>query len=121
MPRRLRVLPLAIALCLSAAASGCDLLERGKGPTTPDPLQPGEIKYTAIGASDVNGIGSSAPCLVFLADCENGTGYVFVAARTLRAGGSAVTVSSLGIPTAVISSRFQSLGAQYGAGTILVI
>lgn len=118
MPRRLRVLHLAIALCLSAGASGCDLLERG-GPTTPDPLQPGEIKYTAIGASDVNGFGSSAPCFVFLADCENGTGYVFVAARTLRASGSPVTVSSLGIPTAVISNRFQSLGGQFGGGIIL--
>ena len=42
------------------------------------------------------------------------TGYVFVAARQLRAQGFTVTVSNLGIPTGVISRGFQTLGQQYG-------
>jgi lysophospholipase L1-like esterase len=41
-------------------------------------------------------------------------GYVFVAARGMRARGSTVTVSNLGIPTGVISRSFQDLGTQLG-------
>ena len=47
------------------------------------PFPPGStINYAAVGASDVTGIGSSVPCL--LADCSNGTGYVFVAESSFR-------------------------------------
>lgn len=83
-------------------------------PTGPSgPLAPGSsVVYSAVGASDVMGIGSSNPCFVF-EDC-NGTGYVWVAARQLRGSGYTVTVGSLGIPAAVISRSFQDLGTQNG-------
>jgi lysophospholipase L1-like esterase len=68
--------------------------------------------YTALGASDALGIGSSVECLPFV-DCPNGMGYVQVIARTLRAGRS-VTLRNLAIPAGVLSPRIQSLGRQYG-------
>lgn len=71
------------------------------------------IAYAAVGASDVTGVGSSAPCVPY-SDCPDGRGYVFVAARTLRAQGYTVNVTNLGIPTGVISRSFQDLGAQLG-------
>ena len=58
------------------------------------------------------GIGSTTPCFLF-EDC-NGTGYVWVAARQLRASGYTVNVGNLGIPASVISRSFQDLGTQYG-------
>lgn len=89
------------------------------GPTAPsDPPPAGStIRYTAVGASDVTGYGSTVPCLPYT-DCPNGTGYVFVAARQLRSQGYTVTVTNLGIPTAVISRGFQDLGRQYGHSTV---
>ena len=68
--------------------------------------------YSAVGASDVMGIGASVPCFLF-EDC-NGTGYVWVAARQLRSMGYTVNVSNLGIPAAVISRAFEDLGGQNG-------
>jgi lysophospholipase L1-like esterase len=93
---------------LAVAAAAC-----GGSPTEPSgPPQAGtEINLTAVGASDVIGIGSSVVCPPFT-DCANGTGYVFVAARALRDRGFTVNVSNLGIPTGVISRGFQDLSAQ---------
>lgn len=71
------------------------------------------IGYAAVGASDVTGVGSSAPCVPY-SDCPDGRGYVFVAARSLRAQGYTVNVTNLGIPTGVISRSFQDLGTQLG-------
>jgi lysophospholipase L1-like esterase len=68
----------------------------------------------------VTGIGSSLPCL--LTDCPDGMGYVAQAARDLRSRGYSVTVTNLGIPTAVLSPRLQALGRQQGrfiAGNII--
>ncbi len=89
-------------------------MNSGGSPTQPSPLPgPGStLAYTAVGASDVLGIGSSKPCFLF-EDC-NGNGYVWVAARQLRATGYTVNVTSLGIPAAVISRSFQDLGTQNG-------
>ena len=105
----------AIAAALSVA-TGCNKLGLGdSGPTAPSgPPAPGStIFYTAVGASDANGVGSSAECL-FLTDCPNGMGYVPVTVRALRARGFTVTNLNLGIPTAVIGRDFQNLGAQFG-------
>jgi lysophospholipase L1-like esterase len=76
----------------------------------PDPAAP--VVYTALGASDALGVGSSAVCLPF-ADCPSGMGYVQIIARTLRAGRS-VTLRNLAIPAGVLSPRIQDLGRQYG-------
>jgi lysophospholipase L1-like esterase len=82
------------------------------GPTPPAPSTP--IRYTAVGASDVWGYGSSAPCPVPFGDCPDSKGYVFVVAGRLRSDGYTVTVTNRGIPTATISLAFQQLGIQYG-------
>ena len=112
--RILRVLVLGAGLVASA---GCSKLGLGDTPSTPTapsgpPSAGASLVYSAVGASDVMGIGSTSPCFVF-EDC-NGTGYVWVAARQLRAQGYTVTVGSLGIPAAVISRTFQDLGSQNG-------
>ena len=110
--RILSTLPLVAALLTTACSQ---LGGSGSGsPTAPTgPLPAGSsVVYSAVGASDVMGIGSSSPCFVF-EDC-NGTGYVWVAARQLRASGYTVSVGSLGIPAAVISRAFQDLGSQNG-------
>jgi lysophospholipase L1-like esterase len=86
----------------------------GGGPMEPSgpPAAGSTIVYTALGASDANGVGSSVECL-FLSDCPNGMGYVPVTVRQLRARGFTVTHLNLGIPTAVIGRDFQTLGQQY--------
>ena len=89
---------LACVLVLLAALSACDK----KSPTGPDD---NTIFYTAIGASDANGIGSSHPCL---GSCTDGQGYVPQLTRRLRQGGVSVTLDNLGIPTAVLSPEFNS-------------
>jgi lysophospholipase L1-like esterase len=108
---RIRLATLAL---VTLAAPNCSKLGDGGNPTGPSgPLSPGStIVYTAVGASDVIGFGSSKPCLPF-EDC-NGNGYVWIAARQLRSGGYTVNVFSLGIPTTVISRSFAELAVQYG-------
>jgi lysophospholipase L1-like esterase len=98
-----------------AASFGCDKLGLGgDSPTAPTPLAPGStINYSAVGASDANGVGSSVVCLP-LVDCPNGMGYVPVAARQLRGQGFTVNLRNLGIPTSVIGRDFQTLGQQLG-------
>jgi lysophospholipase L1-like esterase len=101
--------PLFFTAILSVAC------QKGSGSTGPSPLpEPSStIYYTAIGASDAIGFGSSADCIPY-ADCPNGRGYVQVATRELRGRGFSVTLNNLGLPTAVVSRTFQNLGNQYG-------
>ena len=89
--------------------------EAGKSPSGPSPVPEPKstINYTAIGASDALGIGSSVECFPF-SDCPDGKGYVQEAARQLRGQGFTVNLTNLGIPTAVIGRDFQNLGLQYG-------
>jgi lysophospholipase L1-like esterase len=111
-PKR-RILPaLSLLLALTSACSKTD--SSGGSPTSPSapPATGSTLVYSAVGASDVMGIGSTTPCFLF-EDC-NGTGYVWVAARQLRASGYTVNVGNLGIPASVISRSFQDLGTQYG-------
>ena len=106
----------ALVLACGIGTTACDKLGLGDedptGPTPPAPSTP--IRYTAVGASDVIGHGSSAPCLVPFGDCPESKGYVFVAAGQLRSEGYPVTVTNRGIPTATISMAFQQLGLLYG-------
>ncbi len=100
-----------------ATVAACDRLGLGgdKSPVAPTgpPSAGSTITYTAIGASDADGVGSSAPCLPFT-DCPDGMGYVPVTIRQLRSQGFTVTFRNLGLPTAVISRGFQTLGQQNG-------
>jgi lysophospholipase L1-like esterase len=104
-------------VCVSAALlCGCDAIKNGESPTSPSVITPpaaaAAIHYAAIGASDANGVGSTVPCLPFTA-CEDGTGYVPVAARQLRAGRE-VTVMNLGIPASVLSPAVEAIARQIG-------
>jgi lysophospholipase L1-like esterase len=105
----------AAAPLLFALATACS----GKSASPAAPSQPADpgapIYYTAIGASDAAGVGSSAVCVPFTA-CPNGAGYVPVIARDLGAGGAPVTLMNLGIPAAVLSRRIQDIGNGYGRG-----
>jgi lysophospholipase L1-like esterase len=116
--------PLVAALiAVLGSTVACDRLGGASSPLSPTgPPAPGStIAYTAVGASDAIGIGSSSPCMIW-SDCPDGLGYVQVATKTLRSQGFAVSLLNLGIPTAVIGPDFQTLGVQYGreiAGTLI--
>lgn len=102
----------AVILCLAGwLAAGCS---KNSNPASPSPPAPGApVYYTAVGASDAIGYGSTSPCIPFT-DCPNGAGYVQIIARQLREQGSTVTLVNLGIPGAVIGPGVQALAAQYG-------
>ncbi|HEX7139606.1 MAG TPA: SGNH/GDSL hydrolase family protein [Vicinamibacterales bacterium] len=94
-------------------AVACNKSSNSANPGGPTPVTPGmPVVYTAIGASDANGVGSSVICVPFT-ECPNGMGYVQVAVRSLQSRGLTVTLRNLGIPTAVIGRDFQTLGQQY--------
>jgi lysophospholipase L1-like esterase len=111
---KLRIIACAFLLGISLDATGCAKLGLGdNNPTSPSgpPAAGSTINYSAVGASDAWGVGSSVICA---ADCPDGTGYVFVTERALRSQGFTVNLTLLGIPTATIGADFQSLGNQYG-------
>lgn len=118
MKRHSPILRIGIACAVLASAVACDKLGLGGNSSSPaaptgPPSAGSAIVYTAIGASDANGVGSSIPCVPFIAECADGMGYVPVAVRTLKAQGFTVTLSNLGIATAVIGRDFETLGQQY--------
>jgi lysophospholipase L1-like esterase len=100
---------------LACAAFFTAACQANMSPSAPSPVpEPNStINYSAIGASDALGIGSSVECFPYV-DCPNGRGYVQEATRQLKAKGFTVNLSNLGIPTAVIGRDFQDLGAKYG-------
>ncbi len=99
---------------LALTAAGCDMASLDGSPSAPSgpPTAGSSLLYSVVGASDVVGYGSSKPCVPY-DDC-NGNGYVWVATRQLKSQGYTVGVKTLGIPGAVISRDFQTLGSQYG-------
>jgi lysophospholipase L1-like esterase len=110
------ILRISLLLVAVAATTACNKLGLGDNGTSTGPSGPpaagSAVFYTAVGASDANGVGSSAECL-FLTDCPNGMGYVPVTVRALKTQGFTVTNLNLGIPTTVIGRDFQSLGDKY--------
>jgi lysophospholipase L1-like esterase len=81
---------------------------------SPSPSPTNAVRYTAVGASDAIGYGSSAACLPFN-DCPNGKGYVQLIAARLRTDGKNVTLMNLGLPGGVLGPELQILGSQLGA------
>jgi lysophospholipase L1-like esterase len=100
----------------SLLGAGCSGDSGNSGPG-PSPIGPpaadAPVYYTAIGASDANGVGASVPCFTFTT-CEGSTGYVGVLALRLRTGTRRVTVMNLGVPAAVLSPAMQAIGRQHG-------
>jgi len=94
--------------------ASCDKLGlNDKNPAAPGPPTAGSaIIYAAIGASDANGVGSSVPCVPLDHTCP-GMGYVPVTTRQLQSQGFSVSLTNLGLPTAVIGRDFEALGQQF--------
>jgi lysophospholipase L1-like esterase len=101
----------ALVLLALLGAAACDSDDSPTQPTPPP--NPNEVFYTAIGASDAVGAGGTVQCFPF-ADCPDGTGYVPLTARRLRADGKIVTLTNLGTPGAVLNAEIQNLGNSIG-------
>jgi lysophospholipase L1-like esterase len=101
----------ALVLLALFGATACDNNDSPTQPTPPP--NPNEVFYTAIGASDAVGVGGTVQCFPF-ADCPDGTGYVPLTARRLRADGKIVTLTNLGTPGAVLNAEIQNLGNSIG-------
>jgi lysophospholipase L1-like esterase len=103
---------LTVLLLALVTAAACDL----NTPTAPDDKTTPNttaVTYTAIGASDAIGYGSSVTCLPF-AECPDGVGYVQLVNKRLKADGKSVSFLNLGIPGAVLGPETQSIGNQIG-------
>jgi lysophospholipase L1-like esterase len=111
---RTPILRIVVATVFMAfATTACDKLGGGNPNTPTGPLPSGTtVVYTAVGASDTQGIGSSVPCFPFT-DCPDGMGYPQIVTRQLKSRGFPVTLFNRGIPTAVIGRDFETLGQQY--------
>lgn len=111
-----RLIPLVL-LVAAIPVSGCDRVRDALTPTSPSAVGPpaanAAIHYSAMGASDALGVGSTTPCQPFSA-CPNGTGYTHLLSRDLRARGHEVTFINLGIPTAVLSPAIQEVARAKG-------
>lgn len=94
-----RRLTCALVLLASVLSSACE---------KKSPVEPGTntVVYTAIGASDANGFGSSQPCL---GSCTTGQGYVPQLFRRIQQTGLEITLNNFGIPTAVLSPEIQQI------------
>lgn len=107
MPRRILI---ALLLAISAGTLACSKSDSPSAPTPP--AADGPIFYTAIGASDGIGFGSSAPCFPFT-DCPDGGGYVQILRRRLRDNFTArgVQHQNLSVPGSVLSPAIFELAA----------
>src|SRR5262245_3050525 len=81
---KMRIARISLACACFLAGAACDRLGGDTSPTQPSgpPTAGSTINYSVVGASDAIGHGSSKPCVLY-DDCD-GTGYVWVVARTLR-------------------------------------
>jgi len=102
---------IAALLACFASVVACS---KSENPTSPSPSE-GPVFYTAIGASDGIGFGSSSPCLPFT-DCPNGAGYVQILQRRLRDNFAARGFDhrNLSIPGAVLSKAIEDLARDIG-------
>jgi lysophospholipase L1-like esterase len=104
----LRVLFLVMLAAATAACSGGG----DDSPTAPSPNPGGGTSYTALGASDATGYGSSVECFPF-APCANGTGYVQILQRRLEQSGP-VAYQNVGVPGSVLSPAVEELSRRVG-------
>lgn len=108
-----------LLIVAAVSTSGCKLFEKGESPTSPTPPATGPpaagaaVHYTALGASDTNGVGGTVVCAPFETTCPNGTGYVYVLTRMLQ-GSRTVTLSNRGVLGAVLSPAIEQIARDYG-------
>jgi lysophospholipase L1-like esterase len=105
-----RTLPIAALVAFFCSVIACS---KSENPTSPTPSD-GPIFYTAIGASDGIGFGSSAPCIPLAPDCFEGKGYVQSLARSLRETGRDFGWRNLSLPGAVLSKAIEDLARDVG-------
>jgi lysophospholipase L1-like esterase len=110
MTRRLLI---AALLALFGSGIACSKSDNPASPTPSPTPADGPIFYTAIGASDGIGFGSSSPCFPFT-DCPDGNGYVQILRRRLRDTGRTVDHRNLSIPGSVLSPAIFSLARDIG-------
>jgi lysophospholipase L1-like esterase len=103
---------LVLLVFAALVLSGCDQLN--SSPTEPSgPMTGNAVSYTAIGASDAAGVGSSSPCVPFVqTDCPDGRGYVPDLVRQFKGAGKQVHLLNLGVPGTVLNAEIQDLGNQ---------
>jgi lysophospholipase L1-like esterase len=104
--------PAVAAILALLGLAACSQGSPSSPSPTPTPGGNSPVYYTAVGASDAAGVGSSAVCAPFT-ECPNGMGYVPVIARALAQGGASVTLMNMGIPGVVIGPDIQAIGNKY--------
>lgn len=107
-----------LIFCLPLAVSACSMTN--STPTAPgggNPPAANTVSYTAIGASDAIGYGSSALCVPFV-ECPDGKGYVQLLAKRLKTDGKNVTLLNLGLPGGVLGPEIQAIGNALGIGVL---
>jgi lysophospholipase L1-like esterase len=102
-------IPLLLVVALGAGA--CSNSGGDGSPTSPTPTA---VHYTALGASDGIGFGSSIVCLPFDLGCENGTGYVQTIRRRFQADGRTIGYTNLSVPGSVLSRAIADLAISLG-------
>lgn len=100
---------IAALVALFGSGIACNTSESPTSPTA----AAGPIFYTALGASDGIGFGSSSPCLPFT-DCPDGKGYVQILRGQLQNTGRTVELRNLSIPSAVLSKAIEDLARDIG-------
>src|SRR5690349_2090998 len=99
-----------VIAALTAVLGGTLACSKSENPASPSPTgNDGPIFYTAIGASDGIGFGSSAPCIPLAPDCIEGKGYVQSLARSLKATGRQFDWRNLSLPGSVLSKAIEDL------------
>lgn len=106
-----------VAILVTAGLSGVACSKGSESPTSPSPnpgAPGGGASYTALGASDTTGYGSSVECFPFT-PCAGGTGWVQILQRRLEQNG-AVAYQNVGVPGSVLSPAMEDLSRKVGRG-----
>ncbi|MGE3845061.1 MAG: SGNH/GDSL hydrolase family protein [Vicinamibacterales bacterium] len=99
-----------ILVTFALAAVACS--KGDESPTSPSPNPSGGRGYTALGASDATGYGSSVPCS---SPCTDGTGYVQLLQRQLEQNGP-LAYQNIGVPGTVLNPAIEELSRRVGRG-----
>lgn len=96
-------------LAAAVTLASCGLFKSPTDPGSGTGVLPNVVNYTAVGASDAIGFGSSVVCAPFTV-CPNGMGYVQLIQRRLTSDGKTGTFVNLGLPGAVLNPEIEAIG-----------